>query len=146
MDRKKELIKRMKAALVQAKMKQSDMAREMNVSRQMVSHWFVNGAISDNRLQDVVDWLATHGVETSVNQLRYGNEAQPGESYLSLVMRTISEASREGGGVLGEQEKTDLVEEFFYAKTSPELIRSIVLRLSQARAEVGRKTRRPKIA
>ena len=127
---REQLIKRMKDALIEIDRSQSDMARGMKVSRQVISRWFVTGAVSDARLEDIAAWLNKHGANVSASQLKYGDEARPNESYLSLVIRTINDACREAGVELDEEHHTQLIDEFYASKISPQMIRRMITHLA----------------
>jgi predicted XRE-type DNA-binding protein len=131
------MIKRLKECLRKTGLRQSDMAKEMGVSRQVISRWFVTGAISESKLTDIVDWFEKHGVNTTAVKIRYGAEARPNESYLGMVMRTVNEIVQETGIDMPDEERADLIEEIYTHRYSPVLIKSMITRFAKFKKKGG---------
>jgi transcriptional regulator with XRE-family HTH domain len=137
-----DMVKRLKAHMRHLRLTQSDMSRDLRMSRQIVSKWMTSGHIPENRQEDIVDWLRGYNLNITLPELKYGPEAKEGTTYLKMVLAALLEAENQAGTQLEAEVFVDTVSMCVEQRFPIHVAKKIIAdKINLAKASKGRRKR-----
>jgi transcriptional regulator with XRE-family HTH domain len=122
-----DMVKRIKDCMQQKRLSQSDMARDLGMSRQIVSKWMKSGHIPENRLEEIEKWLRGYNIKVSLSQLKLGPSAKKGDTLLRMIVREAVEAQERVGFYLDKEKAAELIGDCVEQKLPIEFARKHIM-------------------